>query len=305
MNSDEFRRVASCLSYGIVLPAEAGVVYEVCAKSTIIFASLMLHAQVTRKTIRLYIMTECADGDLVTKLNAVHPNWIDEVAACIDHRKSEIIALFEEYSGKRDGTTVYQLSANTKVIAEIRTRPCSWCKAEYECDVNRHRCESSHVNRKRMGRSTLPMKEMMRFWDSLPKGSRRMMFFSTCLFLPPVPQDVSAEEEPFVRMVTGDIPPDTISGAMLLECLETVTEFTASWKMVREPLKSATMHHRVDFVAAMASAFIDRLASGYATRVANALMSSAVISDARILNNVSVICKPLSYCVRDLDLYAK
>jgi len=293
-NLKELKKVAFCLERGIIAPDDK--LYELCAKATIVTASLIEHTGETGQGIVAHILA--TDNSIGVELINIHPAWVEEVRDVITLRKDEVVTKFR-------GTAVYPLVQNVDLYVmyeHFLEHACSWCKQKYVSDINRHRCESSHMNRKDLDRrSVLPVDDIVAYWDDLPPSLRRRMFFSAALFLISMPPKREDDiDEKFVRMVTGDIDIGGLSGSELFETLEEATEYTARWKMVREPKDRAVMRFRNDYVAAMASAFADRIAHEYSNYVAKSLLGLEVASDAKILNKVPVISKPVSFCMDDI-----
>lgn len=289
---DNLRKIVHRLEHGVVL-SPTDEMYQICAKVTVVFVSLAMHAADVGKDIVVHILD--VDENVGVQLACIHDCWVEEMTDTIIATRDKI--LFR-------GVAIYPITEDIEIYAMYKhliEHECTVCKSMYVSDVNRFRCESSHMSRKSIdARSFLPLKELGEYWDRMGRARKMSSVVGAALYLralPCLPSECNAPA--FAKLIAGDN--FGITGTELMKALEEASEFTCGWRMIKKHRAvKPTMASRHDVVAAMASLFVENLAREYAERVSDALIGNDMFLAARVLNDVPIVSKKLGFNMDDI-----
>lgn len=249
-------------------------IQDVCGKVVIIYISLAFHSDEVGEPITMHLVENAgAKGDskqtsvVVTHINSV---WTLKMIKEIAKVRKDVInnSTFNQVG-------VFPLTDTIEVYAAYKSllrHPCSVCNEEYRSDINRVRCENSHVHKKKpRERSNLPIEMIEAYWDGIESAQRKDIVKHAETYFSGIPSDSVFPDRvmKFLEVVSGNV--DGMSGRDLMIALDLASEYTFSWRITR-PLHVLTLFTRGDFVAAMAHSVINRLAEAYSQDAAEKLL---------------------------------
>lgn len=241
---------------------------SVCQKLAVVFTFLTLSAQ-AKEPITMMIFE---DDAFVAVLESIHVTWTLLV--------SEKVA-----AGMKDTkftkTSIFPIDESIKVYAtftRMLRSECRVCKEQFVSELNRHRCEKSHVDAKpRIGHSELPVDLLEAHWNGLSLDERKALVKDAEFYLRGIPKDsvLSPEGMLMVAVASGEV---DVSGHRLMVALDVCSEHTYAYR-IKGSLPATALVTKTDFASGMAHVVMKKLAESQARAAESALLAMVSLDE--------------------------
>ena len=246
-------------------PAEKEL-QEICSIVAVYYASFALHSREVKRSVSFHLMD--LENNYGLALPKVHQAWTALVMEKVAKFKDVLVGDFQGVSAEKISETMEIYVTYTDILEHH----CSWCKQVFSSNVNRYRCENSHVSRKNLEeRSVLPIGALTHYWDSLDDSTRTSIASTATKFLDRIPS-CSSFSRSICRLIALAAGKVDITGEELMRSLDEASEYTFLYRPAR-PTKPITISHRADAVAAIGDEVIKHLAQRYSDSVTETLLS--------------------------------
>lgn len=263
----EIKRLNNIVEYlktGI-FPADKEV-QEICSIAAVYYASFALHSREVKRPVSFHLMDIGNNYGLA--LPKIHQAWTALVMDKVAKFKDILVGDFQGVSAEKISETLEIYVSYTDILEHH----CSWCKQRFSSNVNRYRCENSHVSRKNLEeRSVLPVGILTQYWDSLDDSKRTAIASTATKYLNLIP-NCSSFSNSICRLIALAAGKVDITGQELMISLDEASEYTFLYRPAR-PTKPITISHRADAVASIADEVIKQLAQMYSDSVTETLLS--------------------------------
>jgi hypothetical protein len=264
MELDRLKNIVTYLQTG-TFPKDKDV-QELCSIASVYFVVFSIHSQEIKRSVLFHLMD--IENNYGVALPSVHPTWTSLVMQNALKFKSLLVGDFKGVAAEKISETLEMYIAYTDILQHT----CTWCKQIFSSDINRYRCENSHVSRKNLEeRSILPVGRLAHYWDSLDEPNRKVIASTATKYLNGIPNGFNFSKAicRLIKMAAGRV---DITGNDLMVSLDEASELTFLYRPAR-PTKPLTIRHRADALAAMADEIIKKLAQMYSDSVTEALLS--------------------------------
>lgn len=264
MGFDTLKTIVDHLKTGTI-PEDKNI-QHVCTMASVYYVAFVMYSSDIGRSISFHLMD--VENKYGMALIHVHTTWTSLVMAKVLKVKDILV-------GEFNGVSVEKLSDSIEIYAaytDILEHTCSWCKQKFTSDVNRCRCENSHVSRKNLlDRSILPISSLSRYWNTLDESKRKSIVSTSTKYLTGIPSgsNFPAAVCNVIRLAAGRV---NLTGNELMVALDVASENTFLYRPARA-MKQMAIVHRGDFVAAIADEIIKSLAQHYADEMSLALLS--------------------------------
>ncbi len=268
---------------------------ECCACIAIVHTAYTLYARDHKETLLIQLIDHVHDE--ARSLVTIHPVWVKLSIRNIVDNMEVITANFDRVAVIKLTKALDLCIANVKYMQHR----CQWCQEVFLSDVNRARCEASHVHAVKLTevdtedltskraaklcakkeadtrklleeRSTVSISDLTTYWDNLDIDGRKAIVKETAAFLAHVPTKakLTVNAQRLVDAAAGKV---DITGAQLMVSLDECSEYTFLYRMVR-PMDKSVLSDVGDYIAAIANEVVIELALANANASAKELLEA-------------------------------
>jgi len=237
-----------------------------CAQIALFFTQYLLYSDEIGEKICIHVLDK--KNGTGRPLARVHPTWTAMCMKALHNSGEKAMEMTKTFKGLQ----VVEISDTVDLYIALESvlyKNCSVCKETYFSDVNKNRCEASHVMRKKRDeRTTLRIGDLTDFWNTLDETGRAKIAKTGESLLdklsPEAIESLTPNCQRLVALVAGTL---DIKGHQLAVALDEASEYTFLYRVVR-PVQRALAICRKDFVAAMAHRITDALAKAQSEHAA-------------------------------------
>lgn len=268
--SEELRTIVSALTS---VPDENDVVMgRLCATITIICMAFQLRADDTGETFEAYLVNPETNDAIA--IDGIHVLWS---AGGIVHVVKNRDVITKGYTG--DSMFTMKKNVVLRVVNGVPSIPCSVCGTTYASDLNRSRCEASHILTKKTkktkkgkeDRMPIPLADFVAMWDAMSQAKRRVIGSHASHILPGILGGFDSCSAPIRHMLSFVSGKTDIKGPGLALALNEASEGTFMFRPIRT-VERAKLYTKQGFVSAIAHVIATNMLKAMSEEAAQRLL---------------------------------